>query len=58
MQHSSEELTGSILHRKNIKRGSNGGGGGKELSSEKLTPGTVVRSDDPSRRAERSGRLE
>lgn len=51
MQHSSEELTGSILHRKNIKRGSNGGG--KELSSVKLTPGTVVRSDDPSRRAER-----
>lgn len=49
MQHSSEELTGSILHRKNIKRG--GGGGGEQLSTEKLTPGTVMRS--PSCRAER-----
>lgn len=36
MQHSSEELTGSILHRKNIKRGDGDGGGGKQRQAAKL----------------------
>jgi len=51
MRHSLEQLTGSILRRKNIKRDD----GGKELSSEKLTPRTVMRSDAPSYRTKTAG---